>query len=102
MRETLTLLHMNNKCADQPAHPRSLISAFVICSLECTIAKFFFYESIWSKFPFFFGCYYLEFFGRFCDVVLSVQSYYDLLYLGLVATKPVFGVSDKARLKPVS
>ena len=26
---------------------------------------------------------------------------YLLVYLGLVATKPVFGVSDKARLKPV-
>ena len=29
----------NNKGADQPAHPRSLISAFVICFLESTICK---------------------------------------------------------------
>ena len=29
---------VNNKGADQPAHPRSLISAFVIHSLECTTA----------------------------------------------------------------
>ena len=29
----------NNKCADQPAHPRSLISAFVIRILENIIAK---------------------------------------------------------------
>ena len=29
----------NNKGADQPAHPRSLISAFVICLLESTISK---------------------------------------------------------------
>ena len=29
----------NNKCADQPAHPRSLISAFVIRVLERTISK---------------------------------------------------------------
>ena len=29
-RETLTLLFANIKGADQPAHPRSLISAFII------------------------------------------------------------------------
>ena len=29
----------NNKGADQPAHPRSLISAFVIPILESTICK---------------------------------------------------------------
>ena len=29
----------NNKGADQPAHPRSLISAFVICLLESIILK---------------------------------------------------------------
>ena len=28
----------NNTGADQPAHPRSLISAFVICVLESTIS----------------------------------------------------------------
>ena len=30
---------MNNKGADQPAHPRSLISAFVIPVLESTFSK---------------------------------------------------------------
>ena len=30
----------NNKGADQPAHPRSLISAFVICFLESMISNF--------------------------------------------------------------
>ena len=34
MRETVTLLLANNKCADQPAHPRSLISAFIIRFLK--------------------------------------------------------------------
>ena len=29
----------NNKCADQPAHPRSLISAFVIRFLKSVICK---------------------------------------------------------------
>ena len=29
----------NNKGADQPAQPRSLISAFFICCLESTISK---------------------------------------------------------------
>ena len=29
----------NNKGADQPAHPRSLISAYVICLLESIIPK---------------------------------------------------------------
>ena len=33
-RETLTLLHVNNKDADQPAHPRSLISALVVHCME--------------------------------------------------------------------
>ena len=36
----LTLLHAVNKGKDQPAHPRSLVSAFVVCSLESTIANF--------------------------------------------------------------
>ena len=36
-RETLTLLHVNNKDADQPVHPRSLINTFVYRSLENTI-----------------------------------------------------------------
>ena len=33
-RESLTLLNANNKGADQPAHLRSLVSAFVIRFLE--------------------------------------------------------------------
>ena len=33
MPENLSLLHANNKGADQPAHQRSLISTFVIESL---------------------------------------------------------------------
>ena len=37
--KNLTLFHMNNKGGDQPAHPHSLISAFVIHSLENTIDK---------------------------------------------------------------
>ena len=32
--ENLTLLHANNKLVDQPAHPRSLISAIVLRSLD--------------------------------------------------------------------
>ena len=32
--KTLTLLLVNNKDTDQPAHPGSLISAFVICYLK--------------------------------------------------------------------
>ena len=38
-RENLTLLHVTNKVADQPAHPRSLISAIAIRLLESMIAK---------------------------------------------------------------
>ena len=33
-------LETNNKCADQTAHPRSLISAFVIRFLESITASF--------------------------------------------------------------
>ena len=36
--ENLFLPYANNKGADQPAHPHSLISAFVICCLESIIS----------------------------------------------------------------
>ena len=39
MRETLTVMLANNKGADQPAHPRSLISAFVIRYLKCKVSR---------------------------------------------------------------
>ena len=39
LRGKLHLLYANNKDADQPAHPRSLINAFIIRFLERTIAK---------------------------------------------------------------
>ena len=37
-RESLTLVNANNNGADQPAHPSSLVSAFVIRFLESKIA----------------------------------------------------------------
>ena len=40
MRETLTLLLASNKGADQPAHPRSLISAFVTPYLKSKVTIF--------------------------------------------------------------
>ena len=36
-RKNLTLLHANNKGVNQPAHPRSMISAFVMPSLPSII-----------------------------------------------------------------
>ena len=30
--------YANNKGADQPAHPRSLVSAFVVCCLDSIIS----------------------------------------------------------------
>ena len=39
MRENLSSMFANNKGADQPAHPRRLINAFVIHVLECIISK---------------------------------------------------------------
>ena len=39
-RENLILLPATNKGADQPAHLRSLISAFEICSLKSVIANY--------------------------------------------------------------
>ena len=36
--ENLFLLYANDKGADQPAHPRSLISAFVVCCLDSIIS----------------------------------------------------------------
>ena len=38
-RENLTLLDANNKCAEQPAHLRSLISALVVHFLESVVSK---------------------------------------------------------------
>ena len=38
--ENLFLPYANNKCADQPAHPRSLISAFDVCCLDSRISLF--------------------------------------------------------------
>ena len=39
MREKLTLLHVNNKGTDQPAHPCSQISTFVFPFLQTMIYK---------------------------------------------------------------
>ena len=39
-RENLTMVHANNKGADQPAHPCSLISAFVIRYLKDNVIKY--------------------------------------------------------------
>ena len=38
-QENLTLLYVNNKGAKQPVHPLSLISTFVVHSLQSLIAK---------------------------------------------------------------
>ena len=38
-QENLTLLHVNNKGADQSTHPHSLIRTFGICNLEYKIVK---------------------------------------------------------------
>ena len=34
MRKPAFVIYVNNKGADQPAHPRSLISAIVVCCLD--------------------------------------------------------------------
>ena len=39
MQENLSSGFANNKGADQPAHPNSLISTFIICLLESIISK---------------------------------------------------------------
>ena len=39
MRENLSLGFVNNKSADRPAHPSSMISAFVVRLLESTISR---------------------------------------------------------------
>ena len=38
-QENLTLVHGNNKGADQPAHPRSLVSPYAVPFLERIIAE---------------------------------------------------------------
>ena len=42
--QNLLLPYANNKGADQPAHPRSLISAFVVCCLDGIIPLVFIFE----------------------------------------------------------
>ena len=39
LQENMTLLHMDNKGSEQIRHPCSLISAFVICSLDSRAAR---------------------------------------------------------------
>ena len=39
MRKPVYSGYANNKGADQPGHPHSLISAFVICFLESIVPK---------------------------------------------------------------
>ena len=36
--KTCLMSYANNKGADQPAHPRSLISAFVVCCLDSVMS----------------------------------------------------------------
>ena len=48
-RENLILLHANNKGADQPAHPRSLVSAFVIRDLEILLVNTASYKKQYSS-----------------------------------------------------
>ena len=38
MRKPVYATYANNKCADQPVHPRSLISAFVVRCLDSIIS----------------------------------------------------------------
>ena len=38
----------------------------------------------------------------FINLCCNALVVHDCLYIGLVTTKPVFGVSDKASFKPVS
>ena len=47
--ENLPFAYANNKDADQPAHPHSLISAFVICCLDSKMPLVSVYEisSLW-------------------------------------------------------
>ena len=53
------MLYANNKCADQPAHPRSLISAFVVRCLDSIISLVCIsslYIRNFKPVPSFFGC----------------------------------------------
>ena len=44
-QENLTLLHANNKVADQPMHSGSLINTFFIHLLKSIISKLFFLQN---------------------------------------------------------
>ena len=77
MGENLTLLHVNNKGADQPAHPHSLISAFVIRFLQSM--KFKLASNIISSLQLVFAAE---------QVVLSM-TWSEIPKTGFLATRPV-------------
>ena len=47
--KNLILLHVNNKGADQPTHPHSLISTFVVRSLQSIVANPATYDRVPTK-----------------------------------------------------
>ena len=56
MRKMCLMLYANNKGANQPAHPRSLISAFVVRCLDSLIPLDFFYSRNFKTLASFCGC----------------------------------------------
>ena len=71
---------MNNKGADQPAHPRSLISAFVIRLLESIISRL-----ATNEISFF----YLVSVAEQAGLSLALS---ETPKTGFLATRPIFGI----------
>ena len=70
----------NNKGADQPAHPHSLISAFVICLFESIISRL-----AMNDISFF----YLVSVAEQAGLILTL---WETLKTGFLATRPIFGI----------
>ena len=77
MRENLSLGVANNTGADQPAHPRSLISTFVFCFLESITSKL-----AISKI----STFYLVFVAEQAGLNLTLS---EILNIGFLASQPI-------------
>ena len=88
-QENPILLHANKKCANRPAHPHSLLSAFPLRKvLQLTLQHAIFQDTNWPVS-----------YGELVAVVFHGCKFLDVIFH--VAIEHVFGVSLQAMLNPV-
>ena len=99
MQENLSSVFANNKGADQPAHPRSLISTFIIPVLESIISKlatsifFNFLASLFSCGDWFESRFVGNPEARFCHAeaeIITITSYTNSIFFILIKLCQVY------------